>query len=196
MLVEFFIAIFLGMLFGIFTGLMPGIHINLVSTILVSLSSSTLIFILPIYFIIFIVSMAITHSFLDFIPSIFLGASDDAENGLSVLPGHELLKEGNGYEAVMLSNYGSLYGIFILIFLFPILIYIVPIIYPYLVNHMAIVLILFSSILIFIEKNKLSAMFVFSLTGILGYFVLNLDLKEPLLPLLSGLFGTSMILIS
>lgn len=46
------------------------------------------------------------------------------------------------------------------------------------------------------EKNKFQAFLVLILTGILGTCVLNMDLKEPLLPLLSGLFGSSMLLIS
>ncbi|PIN90331.1 hypothetical protein COU57_03830 [Candidatus Pacearchaeota archaeon CG10_big_fil_rev_8_21_14_0_10_32_14] len=196
MIIESILALLSGIMFGIFTGLMPGIHINLVSTILVSLSSGALISILPIYLLVFIVSMAISHSFLDFIPSIYLGASDDAEVGLAVLPGHDLLKEGRGHEAVMLSSYGSFYGIIILAILFIPLSWVIPKIYPFLVDYMAFILILFSSFLIFIEKNKIAALFVFIFTGGLGYFVLNLGMKEPLLPLLSGLFGTSMIIIS
>jgi putative membrane protein len=50
--------------------------------------------------------------------------------------------------------------------------------------------------LIFIEKKKLTALFVFVLSGILGLCVLNLEVKEPLLPLLTGLFGSSMLITS
>jgi len=50
--------------------------------------------------------------------------------------------------------------------------------------------------MIFSEKNKLQAFLVMIITGILGYLVLDLNLKEPLLPLLSGLFGSSMLLLS
>src|SRR3989344_1577941 len=151
MLIQLTFFLLAGIFAGTITGLSPGIHINLVGAILVSLSTSLLSPILPIYLIVFIVAMSITHTFVDFIPSIFLGAPDDADTGLSTLPGHELLKEGKGYEAVMLFIFGSLFGLFF---------------------------------------------FVFILTGLLGLGVLNLELKEPLLPLLTGLFGSSMLLLS
>ena len=196
MLIQLTLFLFAGIFAGTITGLSPGIHINLVGAILVSLSTSLLSPILPIYLIVFIVAMSITHTFVDFIPSIFLGAPDDADTGLSTLPGHELLKEGKGYEAVMLSNYGSLIAVFILVIIAVPLIFIVPKVYPFLAKFMAFILIFFSLTLIFLEKNKFSALFVFILTGLLGLGVLNLELKEPLLPLLTGLFGSSMLLLS
>src|SRR3989338_4984778 len=113
MLIEIILFLFLGILAGTFTGLAPGIHINLVSVVLISLSASFFVSLNPVYLVVFIVAMAITHTFVDFIPSIFLGAPDEGAE-LSVLPGHELLKQGRGYEAVMLTNYGSLAAIFIL----------------------------------------------------------------------------------
>src|SRR6056297_691344 len=129
MLAEIIIAIFAGILFGTLTGLTPGIHINLISAIIISSTTGILLKINYIYLIVFIVSMSITHTFLDFIPSIFLGCPD-TETELSVLPGHELLKKGEGYEAVILTVYGSLAAIFILILItFPSLILIKKI-YP------------------------------------------------------------------
>ena len=93
MLIEIILFIFLGIIFGTFTGLIPGIHINLVGVSLVALSASLLSPVNPIYLVVFIVSMAIIHTFIDFIPSIFLGCPD-TDTELSVLPGHELLKKG------------------------------------------------------------------------------------------------------
>lgn len=46
------------------------------------------------------------------------------------------------------------------------------------------------------ERKKFQALTVLLLTGILGYIVLNLTINESLLPLLSGLFGSSMLLMS
>ena len=64
-------------------------------------------------------------------------------------------------------------------------------------NIIPYILIAVSGILILMEKRKGLALLVFLLTGILGYSVLNLEnLKEPLLPLLTGLFGSSMLLMS
>jgi putative membrane protein len=53
-----------------------------------------------------IVATSMAHTFLDFIPSTFLGAPE-AETALSVLPAHGMLLEGNGYRAVFLSAVGS-----------------------------------------------------------------------------------------
>ncbi|MCH7770430.1 MAG: tripartite tricarboxylate transporter permease [Bacteroidetes bacterium] len=97
MLIEILLALIVGILTGTTTGLIPGIHINLIGVFIVSLSASLFLSINPIYLAVFIVSMAITHTFVDFIPSIFLGCPD-TDTELSVLPGHELLKKGQGYE--------------------------------------------------------------------------------------------------
>ena len=115
MLIEILISIFIGILAGTFTGLAPGIHINLVGVLLVSLSNSLFKNTNRIYLIVFIASMSIAHTFIDFIPSIFLGCPD-TDSGLSILPGHELLNKGKGYEAVMLTAYGGLIAIIILLF--------------------------------------------------------------------------------
>jgi putative membrane protein len=195
MLAEILVFLLLGILIGSITGLIPGIHINLVGVSIVALSVSFLSSINPIYLVVFIVSMAITHTFIDFIPSIFLGCPD-TDTELSVLPGHELLKKGQGYEAIRLTAYGSLAAIFILILIaFP-SVFLVSKIYPFLQKIMPFILISVSFLLIMLEKKKRSAFFVFLLTGALGLSVLNLDIKEPLLPLLTGLFGASMLAMS
>jgi len=195
MLIEIIIALLLGILFGTFTGLFPGIHINLVGAFLVSLSASLLYNINVIYFVTFISSMAITHTFVDFIPSIFLGCPD-ADTALSVLPGHEMLRKGEGYQATMRTAYGGLISVFLLVILaFP-LSSLVSSIYPSIQKAIPFILIIICIIMIFSERKKFLAFAVLALTGVLGVCVLNLNLKEPLLPLLSGLFGSSMLIIS
>jgi len=195
MLLEILISIFIGILTGTFTGLFPGIHINLIGTILVGLSVTILSGTEPIYLVCFISAMAITHTFIDFIPSIFLGCPD-TDTQLSILPGHELLKEGKGYEAIMLTAYGGLVAIFILIIIsFPTAV-IISKVYETIHSFIFWILLVTSSILIFTEKRKISSLFVFLISGVLGLCALNLDVKEPLLPLLTGLFGSSMIIMS
>jgi len=195
MLIEILISTLIGVFAGTITGLLPGIHINLVGTILVGLSATLFSMINPIYLISFIASMAITHTFIDFIPSIFLGCPD-TDTQLSVLPGHELLKEGRGYEAVMLTATGAIFAIFILIVLsFPSA-FIFSKIYDLIHSVMFWILSATSLLLIFSEKKKLTALFVFLISGILGLYVLNSEIKEPLLPLLTGLFGSSMLIMS
>src|SRR3989304_1437469 len=105
MIFELFIALLCGVIAGTFTGLFPGIHINLIAALLLSSLSALSKYFSPLQLIIFIVAMSITHTFIDFIPSIFLGAPEE-DTFLSILPGHQLLREGKGYEAVILTLYG------------------------------------------------------------------------------------------
>jgi len=194
MIIEILVALFLGVLAGTFTGLSPGIHINLIASIL--LATSTLIStISPIVLVVFIVSMAITHTFLDFIPSVLFGAPEE-DNFLSILPGHEMLKKGKGYEAIVFTFYGSLFALPIILFFTPIFIYLLPYIYPLIKNLIPFVLIFVSCYSLLREKLFFSSLVVFLSSGLLGYLTLNLPVKEPLLPLLTGLFGLSSLMIS
>lgn len=197
MLIEIILALLAGIFVGMFTGLIPGVHINLIGAFIVSLSASLFYLANPIYLVVFIVAMAITHTFVDFIPSIFLGCPD-TDTELSILPGHELLKKGEGYEAIILTCYGGLAAIFILVLIAYPSIFIISKTYDLLRSFIPYLLIIISLFLIFSEKNKFSALFVFLLTGFLGLSVLNLSQESEkfLLPLLTGLFGSSMLLIS
>jgi len=198
MLGYFVLFLLSGILAGTLTGMIPGVHINLIGIFLLSFSAYLLEFTEPIYLAIFITAMAITHTFVDFIPSIFLGCPD-TDTELSVLPGHELLKKGHGYQAVLLTCYGSLLSLISLVLvLIPFLLFSSKFYNflrtPYL---LASILILVSLFLILLERKKLSAFLAFSLSGILGFCVLNFEnLNQPLLPLLTGLFGSSMLILS
>ncbi len=196
MLIEILLAILLGILAGTITGLLPGIHINLIGAFLVSLSTGILLKIPSTYLVVFIVAMAITHTFIDFIPSIFLGCPD-TDTELAILPGHQLLKKGQGYQAVILTAYGSLAAIIVLtIISFP-SVHLIKFFYEEIKTIIPYLLIATSIFLIFLEKNKKMALVVFGLTGFLGYLVLNpLELNQPLLPLLTGLFGSSTLILS
>ena len=199
MILYIILALILGILAGTITGLFPGIHINLIAILLLSISSTLLNITSPLTLIIFITAMAITHTFLDFIPSIFLGAPDE-DSILSILPGHKLLLMGRAYYAVILTLYGSLAGLLIIFLLLPIFIFILPPFYQYIQNIIWLILLIASGYLIFFTekewKFKLWALIIFLLAGFLGIASLNLNLKEPLLPLLTGLFGASNLLIS
>lgn len=192
MFLEILLFLVLGVLAGTFTGLIPGIHINLIGGLLLAITS---FYIDPIYGVIFITSMAITHTFVDFIPSIFLGCPD-TDTELSILPGHDLLKNKRGYEAVQLSNYGGLIAILILVLIVYPASKLILAGYPYLEKLIPYFLILVSTILIFTEKKKHLALLVFLLTGLLGYSLTILEINQPLLPLLTGLFGASNLILS
>ncbi|MFA5992369.1 MAG: tripartite tricarboxylate transporter permease [Candidatus Pacearchaeota archaeon] len=195
MLITFVIILLLGILAGTLTGLCPGIHINLVGTIIISLFAILTKITSPINIIIFVVAMGISHSFIDFIPSIFLGAPEE-DTFLSVLPGHLMLKKGLAYEAIFISSLGCLFGTFITLIIAPIFIILLPKFQNILTILIPYVLILSVVFLISKENKKFIAIIVFILSGFLGLAVLNLSIKEPLLPMLSGLFGVSSLMIS
>jgi putative membrane protein len=118
---------------GVVTGLIPGLHVNNWAAAVVALqgvlvaaaatafgwadpTADQLLVIVACL----VVGNAISHTFIDFIPSVLLGAPEP-ETALSVLPGHRMLLRGKGYEAIRLSAYGSLYAVFLsLLLLLPI----------------------------------------------------------------------------
>jgi len=139
--------------------------------------------------------MAITHTFLDFIPSIFLGAPEE-DSFLSILPGHQMLKKGEAHNAIILTLYGSIIGLIIILIFTPVFIYLLPLIFETSKKIIPFVLIFVSIYLILREKKFHLALIIFLLAGFLGYLALNSPVKEPLLPLLTGLFGSSALIIS
>ncbi|MFC2134414.1 tripartite tricarboxylate transporter permease [Bacteroidota bacterium] len=196
MFLEIIVAIACGVTAGVFTGLTPGIHINLVSLLVLSFSP----FLAPYFSLIpiacFIISMSVTHSFLDSIPSIYLGAPDSAQ-ALGVLPGHRYLLAGHGYVALLLTVIGSYGALVLSVLLFPLFIPIVKYGYGFISNFIGWILVAVVSFMILRDRKKLWALFVFLLSGVLGFIVLNIPgLDNPLFPLLSGLFGISTLIIS
>lgn len=194
MLLELLLAIILGLILGTITGLIPGIHTNLIAVILLSIPAFTLL--QPTTAIIFIATMAITHTFLDFIPAIFLGAPDE-DTALSIMPGHNFLLQGKAYQAVLLTLTGSTIALILTIIITPLFIFIIPKIFPFIQKMMSWFLIWISIFLISREKqSKLWALIIFLLAGFLGIATLNLPIQQPLLPLLTGLFGSSTLVYS
>jgi TctA family transporter len=110
-----------GMGLGALSGLAPGIHVNTLAMLLImsvpSLSPllegicSSVGCSLPHALLLActILSAAICHSFLDYIPSLIMGVPDETEC-MSVLPSHRLLLEGKGMNALQAAAQGSLVG--------------------------------------------------------------------------------------
>ncbi len=195
-MLEIILAIILGITFGTITGLIPGIHTNLVAVLLLSSSLFLLNFFSPISLILFIVAMSLTHTFVDFIPSIYLGAPDE-DTVLSVMPGHKFLLKGKAHEAVLLTLIGSASAILLLFIIVPIFSLLIPALDGFIQQMMSFFLIWISIFLISKEKHSVIwAIIIFLLSGFLGLSVLNLNMSQPLLPLLTGLFGTSTIIYS
>jgi putative membrane protein len=196
MVIGLLFSILCGILCGVITGLTPGIHINLVSVLLLTASPALLQHTSPIALAVFIISMSVTHTFLDAIPSIFLGAPE-AATALGVLPGHRYLLKGYGLMAVKLTLIGSFGAVLLSVLLFPLFLLVVKHCYPVIKDYIGYLLLATALFMILRDRKKLWAVFVFILSGVLGLIVLNIpQFDNPLFPMLSGMFGISTLLIS
>lgn len=194
---ELCLAVFLGIISGIFTGVVPGVHINLISVLMISFSSALLLIFHPVVLCAYLIALAVTHTFLDALPSIYLGAPDEAQ-ALNVLPGHRLLHRGEGHNALLCTVIGSLGALILGTILFPAFVFSMGKIYPFAKGIMGYLLALIMIFMIRREKKKwLKSLVCFLLAGSLGLIVFSIpNLNQPLLPLLSGMFGFSLLLVS
>ncbi len=198
MFLEIIFFSLIGMIIGVALGLLPGFHLNNIIPFLLLL----LPFVdSPYYIVTLIVSTAISQIFTSFIPSIYLGAPDGDSNSLSVLPGHRLLFEGRGYEAIKLTVIGGFIALLtsalIVLFLGSYFAKIYEFSRPY-ITYALMLIILF---MVFSEKGnkKVFAFSIILLSGIFGLIVLNSSLvpqQNSLFPTFAGLFALSTLITS
>jgi len=145
--------------------------------------------------------MAISHALLEFIPSIFLGVPEEG-TVLSILPGHQLVLQGRGREAVRLAAIGGFSAVIITALLLPVFMMILPPAYGPIKPYIWILLIIIVMYM-FIRLNNdfksfLWSVTLFLLSGIMGYIMLNTPISSnvSLLCIFTGLFGVSTLLYS
>ncbi len=179
----------LGIAAGIVTGLIPGIHANTVSFIALYLPLEK-----DMGLALFIVAMSVANSFVDAIPSVLLGAPSE-ENLAGMLPGHRMLLEGRGLEAVMLIVAGGLLSVAAGIAMMPLFFAfatrhegIFPVIIPMLV-------LLSFGAMVMNEERKVPALMLGVLCGLLGVVSLE-KIDNAVLVLITGFFGVSGLLES
>ncbi len=213
------VCIAFGFALGIISGLTPGLHLNNFAALLLAISPQLLAAGLsPFQMACIILSASISQTFFDAIPAVFLGAPD-SETALTVLPGQRLMLEGRGIEAVRLSALGSAGSVLFAILLIIPLSWIVSSYYDYLTKYVGILLLAIALIMIKSErgpwiegqgswvhyKYKAIAALLFLTSGLLGTFAFDHEdlISSPLglepqvlLPLLSGIFGASSLLLS
>lgn len=179
----------MGTLIGILSGLIPGLHINNVIYIVNNINFS-----LEIKAIIFILS-SIIFCFLSIIPSTIFSIPN-TDNFVSTLPSQKLVLHGKAYFAIRLYLLGAINGI---IFGLPLII-----LFLLLLNYLTqtitiltpIILILGLLILFFNIKNYFGISIILFSASI-GVFALNFaSVENPLLVIISGLFGFSNILFA
>ena len=218
--VLFIASIVAGYLLGVVSGLIPGIHTNNFALILLAISPLLSDKGVPVFYVaVIVLSNSLSHTFHDIIPAIFLGAPND-DTALAVLPGHTLLLEGRGAEAVRLSALGSAGSVALALFIALPLSMVFVTAYTMIQTYLAWILIVIVLIMIMTErgehvrgqgslshwKSRFFALLIFLMSGLLGVFAFRTEylmrpivsFGEPsiLLPLLSGLFGSSQLIIS
>ncbi len=208
-----------GTLLGVISGLTPGLHLNNFAAMLLAMSPQLLAWGLsPFQVAGIILSASISQTFFDAIPAVFLGAPD-SETALSALPGQRMMQEGRAVEAVRLSALGSAGSVLVALLLVYPLSWVVFTCYEYLTKYVGVLLLGIAWLMIRSElgpqiegqgslvhwKYKTIALLLFLTSGLLGLFAFGHEdlLSSPLaleaqvlLPLLSGIFGASSLIIS
>ncbi|HIP74687.1 MAG TPA: hypothetical protein EYH24_04735 [Thermococcus paralvinellae] len=172
----------LGLSAGTLTGVTPALHVNTLASLLNALSSSS-----EFGFVILVYVMGLTHTFLDSIPSTFLGVPDE-DTALNILPAHRLVIKGRALEVINISLKASLLAVIFALFLLPVYFLLAPRYVPKLGRIFVFFLVCF---LVLTEKGtrKIFALIVILLSGILGILIDHLPLREPYFHIFVGLFG-------
>jgi putative membrane protein len=202
------IEIVIGVLFGVFlgtvSGLVPGVHANTLAGILLGAQAVLLVLLGPLALAGTLFAALITHTFVECIPSTFLGIPD-ADTSLAVLPAHALCLEGNGGEAVRIAALGSACAIIIAVPLSVLCFVFLPALQPYFDWGIGILIIAVIGYMIVMSESPGWALAIFAVSGLLGTFALRYDFlcwhtlggtTAVLMPLLAGLFGISVLLVA
>lgn len=189
-MIEILLFVLLGCLTGVFTGLIPGVHTNTIALFILVFAYST-----DLYVVGFVVAMSVVQSFVDFIPSIVLGAPD-SESFLSVLPGHRLLMKGLGLYALKLTAMGGLISGIASVALMPLFFLFIEKWIEIIYSGVPLILIGIILLMVFSEQQKLWAVICITLSAVLGVAVLRnpIAIGNPLFPLVTGFFGAATLI--
>jgi putative membrane protein len=129
-MIGLLIGIVLGVIMGTVSGLIPGVHANTMAGVLLGLQAGVLSGVGSEVLAAALFAALVTHTFLDIIPSTFLGVPNP-DTAVSVLPAHALCLEGKGEEAVRIAALGSAAAAVIAIPLSVALFWFIPLLQPY-----------------------------------------------------------------
>jgi putative membrane protein len=191
----------LGVCVGMISGLIPGVHANTMAGILLGIQAVLISILGPVALASALMAALITHTFLDIIPSTFLGVPD-ADTALTVLPAHALCLEGHAQEAVRISALGSAAAVMLGIPLALLFYILLPTFQEWIDWWIGILLITIMGILIIYAESPFWSLVLFLSSGVLGLFTFrysylswnSLGGSELLMPLLTGLFGIAVLL--
>lgn len=200
-LASIVIGSLLGIGCGAVSGLIPGIHANTMAGVLLSVQAFLLLYVGPVVLASAMFAALVTHTFLDCVPSTFLGIPD-ADTSLAVLPAHALCLEGRGEEAVRISALGSAAGVVLALPLAMGFCLILPGLQSWVDWGIGLLILAVAGYLIVVSESPGWAAAVFGASGLLGVFTLRYSYlawqtvgeSGVLMPLLSGLFGVAVLL--
>jgi len=203
-MIEIAIGVLFGVLLGTVSGLIPGVHANTLAGILLGAQALLLAVLGPLALAGALFAALITHTFVECVPSTFLGIPD-ADTSLAVLPAHALCLEGNGEEAVRIAALGSACAIIIAVPLSVLCFVFLPALQPYFDWGIGILIIAVIGYMIVMSESPGWALAIFAVSGLLGTVALRYDFlcwhslggtTAVLMPLLAGLFGISVLLVA
>ncbi len=172
----------IGIAGGTLSGISPGIHVNTLAALIsnLGLRNNLTLF-----------TLGLTHTFMDVVPSAFLGVPDEG-SALGVLPAHRLVLNGRAMEVVRIALWASFLSVFLAVPLIPLYSRIAPLYRP---TYGRIAVLLLALLLMLTERGvkQFYALIVFLLAGILGVLTFHLNLSQPFYHLFTGLFGVPVI---
>lgn len=188
-----------GVVLGTISGLTPGLHANNFALILAGIAPT--IPGPPLLVGAAMLAAGVVHTFLDIVPALALGVPD-AEMAVAALPGHRLVIEGRGYEALRLSALGSGLAVVFAVPLAVPVTYAMVQLWPTLAANMTLVLGAVVTMMLFIERSwrsRIGGLVAFSASAALGLATLDLTPEAPLhgdilAPLFAGLFGAPILI--
>ena len=189
-----------GVLLGTASGLVSGLHANNMALLLGGIAPSVPG--PPLYVGMAMLAAGVAHTFLEIIPTLALGVPDPAM-AVAALPGHRLVLEGRGREALRLSTLGSGAAVFLAVPLAVPLTTAMTTLWPAIRANLPLVLGGVAVLLVLTERrliSKLVAAVSFALSTLLGLATLGLSPAAPLdaggmlAPLFAGLFGAPVLI--
>jgi len=189
-----------GIALGTLSGLVPGLHANNFALLLAGFAPS--IPAEPEFVGAAMLAAGVTHTFLDIVPALALGVPDPAM-APTALPGHKLVLQGRGREALRLSALGSALAVAFAVPLAVPVTLLMQRLYPTIAAHLTLVLATVSTLLVLTERTmvaRVGAALALAASGILGLLTLDvpadgvLPVGDMLAPLFAGLFGAPILI--
>jgi putative membrane protein len=189
-----------GVALGALSGLTPGLHANNFAFLLAA--AAPMIPGPPVFVGAAMLAAGVAATFLDVVPALALGVPDPAM-AVTALPGHRLVIEGRGREALRLSALGSGLAVCFAVPLALPVTYAMIVAYPTIDAHLSLLL---GAVVVFLvvtertNRARFGGLVAFGASAVLGFLTLDIEPSAllsaggMLMPLFAGLFGAPVLL--